>query len=52
MKYIFLINSFTTKDQTPELKAKIEKYCLKNKLKYKIEINSLSYETHDILKKI
>ena len=51
MKYVFLINSFTTKDNTQELKSKIESYCKKENLDYIIEINSPTYETHDILKK-
>lgn len=51
MKYIFLINTFTTKEQTPEVENKIKEYCKKEKLEYIIEKNSPSLDTEDIVKK-
>lgn len=51
MKHIFLINSFTLKEKTEELKNKIEEYCKKEKIDYLIEINGPKYDTEDIVKK-
>jgi YegS/Rv2252/BmrU family lipid kinase len=51
MKYILLINKFSLKKQTQKMNEKITEYCKKNKLDYKIEINSEDCSTEDILKK-
>ena len=51
MKHIFLINSYTVKDDLDNLKEKIIEYCKLNKLDYKIEVNGNGLETEDILDK-
>lgn len=51
MKHIFLINSYTLKERTLEIKEKIETYCKKEKINYLIEINGPNYDTEDIIKK-
>jgi diacylglycerol kinase family enzyme len=49
MKHIFLINSYTVKDDVDKLKEKIKEYCKLNKIDYKIEVNGNGLETEDIL---
>ena len=49
-KHIFIINSYTLKNNTNSLKHKIIEYCDKEKIPYKIEINGPKRETEDILK--
>ncbi len=51
MKYIFLLNQFSLKTETNNIKSAIEKVCKKKKLNYKIEINSITVTTESILKK-
>ena len=51
MKHIFIINSFTTKEKTDELKEKLKTYCHNKKIDYVIEVNSLEISTEDIVKK-
>lgn len=51
MKYIFLINTYTTKDKTADVERKIREYCEKEKLEYLIEKNGPSTDTEDIVKK-
>lgn len=51
MKHIFIINSFTTKEKTNELKEKIKTYCHNKKIDYIIEVNSLETSTEEIVKK-
>ena len=51
MKYIFLINSFTLKENINELIHNIKEYCEKEDISYEIEINNESNSTEDILKK-
>jgi YegS/Rv2252/BmrU family lipid kinase len=51
MKYIFLINSFTLRDDINKLIHNIKKYCEENKISYEIEINNESNSTEMILKK-
>lgn len=51
MKHVFIINSFSLKEKTSEVKSKIEEYCKKNNIDFIIEINSQNYNTEDIAKK-
>lgn len=51
MKHIFIINSFTTKEKTDEVKEKLKTYCHNKKIDYVIEVNSLEISTEDIVKK-
>ena len=51
MKYIFLINSFTIGKEVDKVIKKINEYAKNNNLEYKVEINSKSKSTEDILKK-
>lgn len=51
MKHIFIINSYTLKDQTNIVKNKIEEYCKKENISYEIEINDKNYDTEDIANK-
>ncbi len=51
MKHIFLINSFSLKEKTKELKEKIIEVCEKEQIEYKIEINNEKESTEDIIKK-
>lgn len=51
MKHIFIINSYTLKDRTLEIKEKVETYCKKEKINYLIEVNGDNYDTEDIIKK-
>lgn len=51
MKYIFLVNSFTLKEDLNKLIHNIKDYCEKEKISYEIEVNNESNSTEDILKK-
>lgn len=51
MKHIFILNSFTLKEETQSVKSKIEQYCKEHNIDYIIEINSPDYETTTILEK-
>lgn len=51
MKYIFMINNFTLKEDINTLIHNIKKYCEKEKVSYEIEINNEFNSTEDILKK-
>lgn len=51
MKYIFLVNSFTLKEDINKLIHNIKEYCEKENISYEIEINNESNSTEDILKK-
>ena len=51
MKYVFLINSFTVKDDLNKMIHNIKTYCEEEKISYEIEINNESNSTEDILKK-
>lgn len=51
MKHIFIINSFTIKEKTNEVKEKIKTYCHNKKIDYIIEVNSLETSTEEIVKK-
>ncbi len=51
MKYIFILNSFTLKDDVAKIKRKIEEYCTKENMEFIIEINSEELSTEDIVAK-
>lgn len=51
MKHIFLVNSFGLKDKTQEIINKIKKVCEEENIDYKIEVNSSSLSTEDIINK-
>ena len=51
MKHIFLINSFSLKEKTKDLKNKIEEVCKKVDLDFVIEVNSEKESTEEIIKK-
>lgn len=51
MKHIFILNSFTLKNNVDKIKSKIEKYCTKNNIKFIIEINNEKESTEDIVEK-
>jgi YegS/Rv2252/BmrU family lipid kinase len=51
MKYIFILNSFTLKNDLDKIKRKIEDYCNKEKMEHIIEVNSEELDTEDIVAK-
>lgn len=51
MKHIFLLNSFSLKEETIKVKEIIEKICKEEKIDYKIEINSNEKSTEEIMGK-
>lgn len=51
MKYIFVINSFTLKDEINEVIHKIKDFCVKNNMEFEVEINNEDNSTEDIVKK-
>jgi YegS/Rv2252/BmrU family lipid kinase len=51
MKHIFLINSFTVREDLNKIIHNIKTYCEKKNISYEIEINNDSNSTEDILKK-
>lgn len=51
MKYIFILNQFSLKEETDILKKRIIKVCKKRNINYEIEINNVSKTTEDILNK-
>ena len=51
MKYIFILNSFTLKNDLDKIKRKIEDYCNKEKIEHIIEVNSEELDTEDIVAK-
>lgn len=51
MKYIFILNSFTLKDNLEKLKRKIDYYCTNENMDYIIEANSEEVDTEDIIAK-
>ena len=51
MKYIFIINSFTLKDEINKVIKKIKMYAEDNHYDYEIEINNIDNKTEDIVKK-
>lgn len=51
MRHIFILNSFTLKDELQEVINKIKDYCKQEKINYIIESNSPTCATEDIVKK-
>ncbi len=51
MKYIFIINSFTLKDEINKVIKKIKMYAEDNYYDYEIEINNIDNKTENIVKK-
>lgn len=51
MKHIFILNSYTLKDDVEIVKQKIEEYSKKNNIDFIIEVNGPNYDTEDIIKK-
>ena len=51
MKYIFVINSFTLKDEINEVIHRIKDFCVKNNMEFEVEINNDDNSTEDIVKK-
>lgn len=51
MKYIFVINSYTLKDEINEVIHRIKDFCVKNKMEFEVEINNEDNSTEDIVKK-
>ena len=51
MKYIFVINSFTLKDEINEIIHRIKDFCVKNNMEFEVEINNEDNSTEDIVKK-
>lgn len=51
MKYIFVINSFTLKDEINEVIHRIKDFCVKNNMEFEVEINNKDNSTEDIVKK-
>ncbi len=48
MKHIFILNTFTLKEETTKMETKIINYCKKNKIDYTIEKNTKKLSTEDI----
>lgn len=51
MKHIFILNSFTLKDDVEKIKQKIKDYCIRENIDYIIEVNSPKLNTEDIVEK-
>lgn len=51
MKYIFIINSFTLKDEINKVIKRIKMFAEDNHYDYEIEINNIDNKTEDIVKK-
>ena len=51
MKYIFVINSFTLKDEINEVIHRIKDFCVKKNMEFEVEINNEDNSTEDIVKK-
>ena len=51
MKYIFVINSYTLKDEINEVIHRIKDFCVKNNMEFEVEINNEDNSTEDIVKK-
>ncbi len=51
MKHIFILNTFTLKEQTEIIENRIKKYCEEKKIDYIIEKNSKEISTEDIATK-
>lgn len=51
MKYIFVINSFTLKDEINEIIHRIKDFCIRKNMEFEVEINNEDNSTEDIVKK-
>ena len=51
MKYIFIINSFTLKDEINEVIHRIKDFCVRRNMEFEVEINNEDNSTEDIVKK-
>ncbi len=51
MKYIFVINSFTLKDEINEVIHRIKDFCIRKNMEFEVEINNEDNSTEDIVKK-
>ena len=51
MKYIFVINSYTLKDEINEVIHRIKDFCVKKNMEFEVEINNEDNSTEDIVKK-
>lgn len=51
MKYIFVINSFTLKEEINEVIHRIKDFCIKKNMEFEVEINNEDNSTEDIVKK-
>lgn len=51
MKYIFIINSFTLKDEINEVIHRIKDFCVRKNMEFEVEINNEDNSTEDIVRK-
>lgn len=51
MKYIFVINSFTLKEEINEAIHRIKDFCIRKNMEFEVEINNEDNSTEDIVKK-
>ncbi len=51
MKYIFVINSFTLRDEINEVIHRIKDFCVRKNMEFEVEINNEDNSTEDIVKK-
>ena len=51
MKYIFVTNSFTLKDEINEVIHRIKDFCIRKNMEFEVEINNEDNSTEDIVKK-
>ena len=51
MKYIFVINSFTLKEEINEVIHRIKDFCIRKNMEFEVEINNEDNSTEDIVKK-
>ncbi len=51
MKYIFVINSFTLKDEINEVIHRIKDFCVRKNMEFEVEINNEDNSTEDIVRK-
>ena len=51
MKYIFVINSFTLKDEINEVIHRIKDFCIRKNMEFEVEINNEDNSTEEIVKK-
>jgi YegS/Rv2252/BmrU family lipid kinase len=51
MKYIFVINSLTLKDEINEVIHRIKDFCIRKNMEFEVEINNEDNSTEDIVKK-